>query len=211
MRPLGRAWLCLLLLGAWFSVGAPLAAHTLEANKQGRASLPSPGDLSKRLALLPADALDAPAVVALKIAIAADPEYAKAEFTWNREVAAALSTEERATALTLADLDSPSPSPPAEARQANGDMVAVASTLLHRYGYLDLPDVDAPTDDAWPGPDRRTRARGIVALAEGPGLNPTAAQTILHATLRLLQSELDRAHNTETMQLLLPVAMGKTR
>lgn len=210
-RPVARVWMAMVALGAWFTIATPLALHGLKAHKQGRATPPTAAEVRARLALLPADARRTPTVARLEAVLAADPAFADAEFTWNHVVAGTLTEAERTQGLALADLTSPTPPPPTEAPEADADLVSVARAILEVYGYDEAPDAEVPQLDPWPGTDRRTRARAVVALVRGPGIDPRAARTILHATLTLLRAQLDRAENMHTMEELLPIAMGQAR
>ncbi len=209
MRPLDRALTAALVIGLWLGGLTPWVLEVLDGQRAGRASPQGPGDVRKRLSLLPSDAGETPAVARLHAALARDEELMRIESDWNRAVAGLLTDPQRAQAVALADLRSPTPPPPFEAPEADGDVVAVARAIIERYGYDEREPPKTPAKDRWPGADRRTRARGLVALVRGPGLEAEVAHNLLAVTLSFLDAQLQRADNMAMIQTLLPVAMGE--
>lgn len=195
----------------WIRLGGPAAIGLLEQGRAGRAGPPVVRDVRARLALLPHAAGATPAVGLLHAALQRDDELQHAEGEWNRIVAAALSEEQRTLARSLADLDAPTPPPPFEAPSADGDLVLLVETLMATYGYAELPPPVAPSQDRWPGADRRTRARGVLALTRRRDLDDGTAHVILAASLTFLNAQLDRSSNLATIADLLPIAMGEAR
>lgn len=162
----------------------------------------------QKLALLPKDAQNSPAVQQLQEALRVDGQLREGEQRWSRGIATLLSDAQREEGLAKADLLAPSPPPPLEATGVDGDVSHLATLLLERYGYPtgDMPEV--PARDPWVGVDRRSRTRMLVALAEQNALQPEQARQISLLTLQLLEEQLQRSENLKTVERLLPVAMG---
>jgi hypothetical protein len=208
MKSLERAAIAMLCLGLWGSVGTPLMRTSIEAQRAGRRSPPQPREVRARLALLPASE-DTTALAPLLRALDRDDELADAESIWNRAVAAALTDDQRMLAMKTLDWNTGRRPPPMQAPELDGDVVAVASALLENYGYADSIVPSAPGFDHWPGADRKTRSRGIEALAKAKALDPEVAHLLLAATLKFLDAQRERAANLDAIQTYMAVAMGE--
>jgi hypothetical protein len=208
MKSLERAAIAMLCLGLWVSVGTPLMRTSIEAQRAGRRSPPQPREVRARLALLPASE-DTTALAPLLRALDRDDELAEAESIWNRTVSAALTDTQRKTALQIADLRTGRRPPPMQAPELDGDVVALAAALLENYGYAEAVVPSAPGFDRWPGADRKTRSRGIEALAKEKALDPEVAHRLLAATLQFLDAQRERAANLDAIQTHMAIAMGE--
>lgn len=72
-----------------------------------------------------------------------------------------------------------------------------------------LPAV--PAEDVWLGVDRRTRARGLAAMANLHELQPETAHAILLATLSFLNRQVERAKDVrEIGELVRTVGRSPT-
>ncbi|MSP54725.1 MAG: hypothetical protein EXR69_03835 [Myxococcales bacterium] len=211
MTAVGRLAVGLTCIALWIRLGGPAATGLLQQASRERAGPPAVADVRARLALLPNDARSTPTVGLLLAALHDHDATDEAEGQWSRTIAAALSAEQRALACDLADLDAPTPPPPFEAPSLDGDLVGLVEALMATYGYAEVPPSGAPSKDLWPGTDRRTRARGILALVHRRDFDDRTAHVILAVSLTFLDTQLDRASNLAQVAKLLPIAMGETR
>ena len=208
MKALERAAVAMLCLGVWISVGTPLMHTSIDANRAGRRTPPQPRDVRARLALLP-PSQDPKALAPLLSALDRDDALAEAESIWNRTVSAALTDDQRKKALQIADLRTGRRPPPMQAPELDGDVVALAAALMENYGYAQAVVPSATGFDRWPGADRKTRSRGIEALAKAKALDPETAHRLLAATLQFLDAQRARAANLDEIQARMAVAMGE--
>lgn len=204
-----RALIAAAGLAVWAAFVQPAVLEGMQGVRVQQARAPSGWEVRARLAELPrTDAPDA-TLQALMVAVTYDASLEDEDQIWSRQVAGLLTGPERARAVTLAARDFPRRAPPPEAPDVDGDVVALARTLLDTYGYVELPVAEPPAIDSWPGVDRQTRARGIEALAREHALSPEAAHALLAATLAFLDAQIERGRNERVMQPLLAVVMGE--
>ena len=145
----------------------------------------------------------------LQAALVLDGQLMEGEQRWSRGIAEILSVSQRQQGLFSADRDAPSYPPPLEATGVDGDVSHLAHLLLEHYGYTVVEPPEIPARDPWVGVDRRTRTRVLMALTEQQLLEPAQAQQILSLTFLLLQQQIQRSENLDTIKKLLPVAMGE--
>lgn len=177
LTPAGiRALVAAGAVGGWYAWGAaPVSAWLVSAR-------PAMEPLSA--AELRAAHLDDAVVIARVERLEA---AAPIEERWNRVVDGCLSPAQREDALARsAEL------PPLELTgSVEPELSAVVEAVTARYG----PEVsreEPPSARPWTSADRRTRARAVLALARGPGLDPTCVPNVLGATEDLLQAHTDR-------------------
>lgn len=139
-----------------------------------------------RLDDLRARADDTPAA---QLALARFEAADAAETRWIRLVDSLLSPAERQDGLARA-----SRMPPLQAAggvRTEPELPALIEALAQRYGPT-TADEPVRTTTVWLGVDRRTRAKAVLALVRGPGLDPERAARLLGATQAMLQAEADR-------------------
>lgn len=198
-----RALLAAAAVALWGGLGRPMALGTMQGARVQQARAPSGWEVRHRLTELPAaDVPDAP-LRALLARVAYDAALEDEDQLWSRRVARLLSDDERERAAALADRRRPTSPPPPEAPDVDGDVVALARTLLDVYGYVETPLPLASEIDRWAGVDRQTRARGIEALARAHALTPETAHGILSATIAFLDAQRVRGQNERAMGALL--------
>lgn len=202
-----RGWERALIAAAavvlWGVVGRPMALGAMEGARVQQARAPAGWEVRQRLARLPATAAPDATLRALLARVAYDAALEDEDQLWSRRVARLLSDDERARAASLVVRDRPTSPPPPEAPFVDGDIVALARTLLDVYGYVETPVPPATEIDRWPGVDRQSRARGIEALAREHGLAPETAHAILAATIAFLDAQTVRGQNEQAMEPLL--------
>lgn len=198
----------LLLLVAATGIG-PSVKNWIDTVRISRSAPLQTSEVRRKLALLPADAKQAPAALQLQQALTMDAAWLAEEEAWSRGVGALLTEEQRQSGQARVDLQAPTVPPPRECPGVDGDISRLAQVLLQKYGYEGVPVPVPPTRDPWIGTDRRSRTRALIVLAEQAELQPEQAQQLLSSTLNLLHLEIQRAENLSWIKKLLPVVMGE--
>lgn len=198
----------LLLLVAATGIG-PSVKNWIDTVRISRSAPLQTSEVRRKLALLPADAKQAPAALQLQQALTMDAAWLAEEEAWSRGVGALLTEEQRQSGQARVDLQAPTVPPPRECPGVDGDISRLAQVLLQNYGYEGVPVPVPPTRDPWIGTDRRSRTRALIVLAEQAELQPEQAQQLLSSTLNLLHLEIQRAENLSWIKKLLPVVMGE--
>lgn len=198
----------LLLLVAATGIG-PSVKNWIDTVRISRSAPLQTSEVRRKLALLPADARQAPAALQLQQALTMDAAWLAEEEAWSRGVGALLTEEQRQSGQARVDLQAPTVPPPRECPGVDGDISRLAQVLLQNYGYEGVPVPVPPTRDPWIGTDRRSRTRALIVLAEQAELQPEQAQQLLSSTLNLLHLEIQRAENLSWIKKLLPVVMGE--
>jgi hypothetical protein len=209
MKVFGRGLVAMGGVGLMFGVFGPWISDQINELRVAHSAPLQTAMVRQKLSLLPADAQKSPAVLQLQTALVRDGQLGEYEQRWSRAVGVLLSEEDRQKGLLWADLNSPSPPPPQEAPGVDGDVSSLATILLETYGYQVVQPPEIPAQDPWVGVDRRRRTRVLVALVQHQALTPEKAHQILSVTLDLLQHQIERSENLETIKMLLPVAMGE--
>ena len=209
MKAFWRGLLALGGVGLLFGIFGPWVSGQINELRVAHSAPLQTAMVRQKLSLLPADAQKSPAVLQLQTALVRDGQLGEYEQKWSRAIGAILSEEQREKGLLWADLNSPSPPPPQEAPGVDGDVSALATVLLETYGYQTVQMPEIPAQDPWVGVDRRRRTRVLVALVAHQALKPEAAHQILSVTLDLLQHQMERSENLDTIKMLLPIAMGE--
>lgn len=186
--PVRNAVLIGALSAAWYGFGAQAVGDWLIRSRAPKVPL--------RLEDLRARADDTPAAqTALLRFEAADA----AETRWIRLVDSLLSPAERQDGLARA-----ARMPPLQAAggvRTEPELPALIEALAQRYGPATV-DEPVRATTVWLGVDRRTRAKAVLALVRGPGLDPERAARLLGATQAMLQAEADRQEQESSTPFL---------
>lgn len=171
-----RGLVALVAALAWYAWGAPGATAALDTLRP-----PPRGQLT----LADVAAADLPR--AARPLVAEAERLAAREEAWGHVVAALLTPDERSRGLTLAGAAPPVLAAPGATLEP--EMPVLVDAILARYGPATLPAPPPPAYEGWPMVDRRTRARVLLALVNGPGLDEERAAIVLGATLDLLEAQ----------------------
>jgi hypothetical protein len=179
LNPGARATLALAGVTAFFLVAGPAFAERIRDGARGRHRAWSADDLSRH-----PDARRAAELITRA------RELARRETTWDFMVAEVVGGDLRR--LAASRLPNLAPVIPLVGVNAvEPELPVLAARLMARFGYADVP-VPAPTGpDAWPGWDRRARARALLTVVDD--LPPDVGRVILAGTLELLEVQRARA------------------
>ncbi len=183
MRPGVRGGIAGVAGIAWFALGADRAIAWLDTVREAPRGQLSAQALAEggRLAKLTPEA---------RALVAEAQALSRREDDWGYVVAALLSPAERADGLARAGA-----APPILARPGTTlepEMPVLVDAVLARYGPHTLPAPEVPRREQWPMVDRRARARALLALVRGPGLDDERAAIVLGITLDLLAAQARR-------------------
>lgn len=174
--------------GLWFAVLAPHAAVWLERFRPEQRGQRTAQDTVASGAARSAEA---------RALLTEAQALQRREDDWGYIVASLLSTAERNEGLARASVASPIFARPGQTIEP--EMPVLVEAILARYGPRTAAGPVVERRETWPMVDRRTRARVLVALVEGPGLDPERAAIILGATLRLLEAQARRVELEEAL------------
>lgn len=212
MSPLWRGGLAFFLFASFYLWIAPFLLGEIDALRVAHSAPLQSRVVRQKLSRLPEEEQQKIPAQQLAVALTNDAELERAEETWTRGVGAILTVSQQKQGMEAIVVDnSPPHPPPPECPGVEGDIAALASLLIQNYGYQGITPTKIPDRDPWVGPDRRSRGRALLALAEAHALTPEQAAALLSLSLDLLEVQRERAENREMMEKLLPVVMGESK